>query len=144
MNTAVYRVLKMLIIQFLLISVCVLLGMGLMSLILKDYDSWGWYMPFQILLVSLLTSLASLVYVSKKELSKKEFIIRGVIHFILLLIIVYTLGYFFKWWSEWSGILIVFAIFITVYLIVFITTYMSEKKDSNKINEALKNFHDAE
>jgi hypothetical protein len=79
-----------------MITTGMLLGMGLMSLILKDYDSWGWYMPFQILLVSLLTTLATLVYVSKKELSNKEIIIRGVIHFILLLIIVYTLGYFFN------------------------------------------------
>ncbi|MCR5232188.1 MAG: DUF3021 domain-containing protein [Acholeplasmatales bacterium] len=132
------KTIKLILTQFFMIATAVLFGIGLMSLITNLHDPWPWYMPFQIILVALLTALASLVYISKNELSKKAIIIRAIIHFVILLAIVYTAGYFFKWWSEWSGILFVGAIFILVYLVVATTTYLIERKDSKKINEALK------
>lgn len=132
------RIVKMIAMQFLLITVGMLLGIGLMNVLLKDYNDLPWFFPFEILAVALSTALASLVYLSKNELSKKGMMIRQIIHFILLLVIVYSYGYLFKWWSELSGILIVGAIFLGIYAIVFIVTYRMERKDSFKINEALK------
>ena len=132
------RIVKTIAIQFLLITVGMLLGIGLMSVFTRDYDNLPWFFPFEILAVALSTALASLVYLSKNELSKKGMIVRQIIHLILLLVIVYSFGYLFKWWSEWSGILIVGVIFLGIYAIVFIATYRMERKDSNKINEALK------
>ena len=132
------RIVKMIAMQFLLITVGMLLGIGLMNLLLRDYNDLPWFFPFEILAVALSTALASLVYLSKNELSKKGMMIRQIIHFILLLVIVYSYGYLFKWWSELSGILIVGAIFLGIYAIVFIVTYRMERKDSFKINEALK------
>lgn len=132
------RIVKMIAMQFLLITVGMLLGIGLMNVLLRDYNDLPWFFPFEILAVALSTALASLVYLSKNELSKKGMMIRQIIHFILLLVIVYSFGYLFKWWSELSGILIVGAIFLGIYAIVFIVTYRMEKKDSFKINEALK------
>ena len=132
------KTIKLILTQFFIITTGVLFGIGLMSLIANWHDPWPWYMPFQIIFVSICTALASLIYLSKKELSKKAIIIRAIIHLIVLLAIVYTSGYFFKWWSELSGILFVGAIFILVYVTVAATTYIIEKKDSKKINEALK------
>ena len=132
------RIVKMIAMQFLLITVGMLLGIGLMNVLLRDYNDLPWFFPFEILAVALSTALASLVYLSKNELSKKGMMIRQIIHFILLLVIVYSYGYLFKWWSELSGIFIVGAIFLGIYAIVFIVTYRMEKKDSFKINEALK------
>ena len=132
------RIVKMIAMQFLLITVGMLLGIGLMNVFTRDYNDLPWFFPFEILAVALSTALASLVYLSKNELSKEGRMIRQIIHFILLLVIVYSFGYLFKWWSELSGILIVGAIFLGIYAIVFIVTYRMEKKDSFKINEALK------
>lgn len=132
------RIVKMIAMQFLLITVGMLLGIGLMNVLLRDYNDLPWFFPFEILAVALSTALASLVCLSKNELSKKGMMIRQIIHFILLLVIVYSYGYLFKWWSELSGILIVGAIFLGIYAIVFIVTYRMERKDSFKINEALK------
>ena len=132
------RIVKMIAMQFLLITVGMLLGIGLMNVFTRDYNVLPWFFPFEILAVALSTALASLVYLSKNELSKKGMMIRQIIHFILLLVIVYSYGYLFKWWSELSGIFIVGAIFLGIYAIVFIVTYRMERKDSFKINEALK------
>ena len=132
------RIVKMIAMQFLLITVGMLLGIGLMNVFTMDYNDLPWFFPFEILAVALSTALASLVYLSKNELSKKGMMIRQIIHLILLLVIVYSFGYLFKWWSELSGIFIVGAIFLGIYAIVFIVIYRMEKKDSFKINEALK------
>ena len=132
------RIVRMIAMQFLLITVGMLLGIGLMNVFTRDYNDLPWFFPFEILAVALSTALASLVYLSKNELSKKGMMIRQIIHFILLLVIVYSYGYLFKWWSELSGIFIVGAIFLGIYAIVFIVTYRMERKDSFKINEALK------
>ncbi len=132
------RIVKMIAMQFLLITVGMLLGIGLMNVFTRDYNNLPWFFPFEILAVALSTALASLVYLSKNELSKKGMMVRQIIHLILLLVIVYSFGYLFKWWSELSGILIVGAIFFGIYAIVFIVTYRMERKDSFKINEALK------
>ena len=132
------RIVKMIAMQFLLITVGMLLGIGLMNVFTRDYNDLPWFFPFEILAVALSTALASLVYLSKNELSKKGMMVRQIIHLILLLVIVYSFGYLFKWWSELSGILIVGAIFLGIYAIVFIVTYRMERKDSFKINEALK------
>lgn len=132
------RIVKMIAMQFLLITVGMLLGIGLMNVFTRDYNDLPWFFPFEILAVALSTALASLVYFSKNELSKKGMMIRQIIHFILLLVIVYSYGYLFKWWRELSGIFIVGAIFLGIYAIVFIVTYRMERKDSFKINEALK------
>ena len=132
------RIVKMIAMQFLLITVGMLLGIGLMNVFTRDYNDLPWFFPFEILAVALSTALASLVYLSKNELSKKGMMIRQIIHFILLLVIVYSYGYLFKWWSELRGIFIVGAIFLGIYAIVFIVTYRMERKDSFKINEALK------
>ena len=132
------RIVKMIAMQFLLITVGMLLGIGLMNVLLRDYNDLPWFFPFEILAVALSTALASLVYLSKNELSKKGMMIRQIIHFILLLVIVYSYGYLFKRWSELSGIFIVGAIFLGIYAIVSIVTYRMERKGSFKINEALK------
>ena len=132
------RIVKMIAMQFLLITVGMLLGIGLMNVFTMDYNDLPWFFPFEILAVALSTALASLVHLSKNELSIKGMMIRQIIHFILLLVIVYSYGYLFKWWSELSGIFIVGAIFLGIYAIVFIVTYRMERKDSFKINEALK------
>ena len=130
--------LRMIAIEFFLIYTAVSLGIGLMCLIFNQRFDWPWYMPFEILGISILTSLTTFIYVSKNELSKNGMIIRTILHILLLLAIVYPFGYLFKWWSNWEGAILVGAVFLFVYVLVFIITYFIAKKESNKINEALK------
>ena len=125
--------------EMLWISVILLLAIGLMKLICHDFEPWPWYLPFQIVGVSIPTSLCSMIYYNKKELNRKQFIIRAVIHLFLLLFIVLGEGYLFKWWVDLEDIIIVLIVFIFVYASVWIVTYIGDKKNSDKINKALKN-----
>ena len=134
------KAIKLVFTEFFLIYTLVSLGIALMSLISNTHFDWPWYMPFEILGVSISTSLSTLVHLSKKELSKNEVIIRNILHVVILLAIVFPFGYLFKWWSNWEGAIFVGCIFLFVYVLVFVIIYFIEKKESNKINKALKNL----
>ena len=55
------------------------------------------------------------------------------------------MGYWFSWWTQFSGIIIVLSVFIVIYVFVFLITYLTDKNESNKIYELLKNVnHDEE
>ena len=138
------KLIKSILLQFVLITTCVLFGVAFFCLITNSHNPWPWYMPFEILGIAFITSLGTLIHCSKNELSKKAYIIRSIIHFIVLLGIVIGTGYLFKWWSEIPSLLIICAIFVFVYIVVFTVMYIKEKNDSNKINEALKKLNNDE
>ena len=130
--------------QFQLITVLLLFLLGMLGFIsyLANGDiaqSFDWVFPFQVFGISIPTSLCTLVFMSKHELTKNEFIVRCVIHLVLLLVIVFGEGFLFKWWREPSGIIIVAIIFIIIYVGVWIITTMIDKKHSDSINKALHN-----
>lgn len=138
------KLMKTILLQFVLISTCILFGTGFFCLVTGSHNSWPWYMPFEVLGIALVTACGTLIHCSTKEVSKKEFIVRSVIHFIVLLGIVVGAGYLFKWWSEIPSLLIICAIFVFVYAVVFTVMYLKQKNDSNKINEALKKLDNDE
>ena len=130
--------------EFQLITVILLFLMGVMGFI--SYLNYGpettyfdWVFPFQVLGISIPTSLCSFVFVSRHELTKNEFITRCVIHLVLLLVIVFGEGFLFHWWSEPSGMITVGVIFIIIYVSVWVITTLVDKKNSDNINKALHN-----
>ena len=138
------NIFKEVVTQFQLITVFLLFLLGLLGFIsyLTNGDSattFDWVFPFQILGVSIPTSLCTLVFMSKHELTKGEFITRCVIHLILLLVIVFGEGFLFKWWREPEGMITVGVIFIIIYIAVWAITTIIDKKNSDSINKALHN-----
>ena len=136
--------LKLVVSQFQLITVILLFLLGTLGFI--SYlnngdiaDTFDCFFPFQVFGISIPTSLCSFIFVSKHELTKKEFITRCVIHLILLLAIVYGEGFLFHWWSEPSGMIIVGIIFTIIYVSVWVITTLVDKKSSDNINKALHN-----
>ena len=130
--------------EFQLITVILLFLMGIMGFISylnngPESTYFDWVFPFQVLGVSIPTSLCSFVFVSRHELSKREFLTRCVIHLILLLVIVFGEGFLFKWWREPSGMITVGIIFIIIYVSVWVITTLVDKKSSDNINKALHN-----
>lgn len=122
--------------HFLLIVVCLLGFQGILGLI--NQSTFSYLFPMQILGVSALTALCSLVYYGKYDMSRKEFIVRIIIHFILISIVVLGFGYLASWYDSIEGALGVFFVFIIVYVFVWIMSFISDKKTSDNINEALR------
>ena len=138
------NIFKEVVTQFQLITVFLLFLLGMLGFIsyLTNGDSattFDWVFPFQVFGISIPTSLCTLVFMSKHELTKNEFITRCVIHLILLLVIVFGEGFLFKWWREPEGMITVGVIFIIIYIAVWAITTIIDKKNSDSINKALHN-----
>lgn len=124
--------------QIMRITIALLACIAFMKLFTGSYEPWDWYFPFQILGVSIPTGLCSFIFYSKVELNRKQFLLRVVIHFFAIISIVLGEGYFFSWWDSPLGMLIVLLVFFCVYAAVWIATSIWDKRDSQRINAALK------
>lgn len=125
--------------QIMQITISLLACLGFMRLFVGDFDTWNWYFPFQIIGISVPTGFCTLIFCSNKELNRKQFLIRVVIHFIAVVSIVLLEGFFFSWWNNLPGMLLVLLIFACVYVSVWLASLFGDKKDSERINNALKN-----
>lgn len=83
-------------------------------------------------LIGVLSTLASEVFKKIDNLLKAT-----IIHYILMIIIIFSIGYFMKWFSFSHLLSGIFSITI-VYILIYSIIYFFEKNKINKINEKLK------
>lgn len=94
---------------------------------------------WQILAISFLTSLTSLVFCSNRTISKKEVLVRMFLQMLMVLIILVSCAFCFEWvsLSRISLLLAFVLLVIIVYLVIFSLLYFSEAKNAEKINQKL-------
>lgn len=93
---------------------------------------------------SLCADLPTLVYYSKKELTKKGWWVRTIIHMGLLEIVLLTVGYKLGMYSGIAGFILFFFIVILVNIIVRFISYMNDINTAEKINGQLKKKRSSE
>lgn len=101
-------------------------------------------LPWQILLTSAITALPSFLFYFKKEPTKKQFVARCIIHFVIIESIVMAEGALFGWYKGFLGGVILFGMILFVYLIVWIYSYFMSRSLANDINSALKRINEDE
>lgn len=134
---------KTLITHFFVITVSVLFVISLANLI----DGAKYYpasYPWMVLITGALTALPSLIFFSKKELSKNSYRIRTVINFLINGSIVMILGYLWKWYTSFGYALLVFLMYVFVYAIVCAYSYFVQYHTAQSINKALERFNSDE
>lgn len=139
--------LKFLFQQILLISFGILLGVGVEGLIytwLEENFILEWYVPFSIIITSILCSLPTLLLVDIENISKSTYYVCLILHTVLLFIIVSIMGYLFKWYTSMKGFIFIIIIFAAVYVFVGVGSYLLSKQDEAKINKVLKDYSDEE
>ncbi len=105
------------------------------------YDNILW----RIAIISLLISIINTALFSKDKLSKKEFIIRIILHYILVNVVVIGSAYIFKWINNsMSQIISLIIIILAVYVFVFLSTYQSDKQAAEKLNEKISEYNKKE
>jgi hypothetical protein len=95
-------------------------------------------------LFSLVGDLPSLVFCSTKELTKHQWIVRVIIHFILLEVILLIMA---RWLDLYStlveGILFAGIIFV-IYWVVRGITFSGDLRQANEINEKIKHLKETQ
>lgn len=94
---------------------------------------------WQLILLSVLCAVATLIFYSNHELSKRQYLIRNVVHYIAIHIIMLTGAVYFQWINSnqlWD--IVIFILIITlVYVIVNVAVFISNKTLAKQLNEQL-------
>ena len=98
---------------------------------------------WQILLVSFLDALTCLIFYSKKELTKQQYIVRMITHYVLTNIIIVGGGKLFGWLNmdKNENIIGFMALVLIIYIIIVMVTVKRDIKDSQEMNKALRHYH---
>ncbi len=134
-----------------MISFAILVGIILEGVVylIVDNDplsemSLDWYQLLSIVLTGAVCSLFSVILLCRESVSKKEYLIRVIIHCVLLYGLVVLIGKIFTWYTKLEGFLLVTIIYFLVYVFVWVSTIFLQKQDENKINKALGDIRDEE
>ena len=98
---------------------------------------------WQIIILSILCTIASFILWSKEELSKVKFIIRLVLQYIMINIVMLSGAYMFGWIDKKNNIEIVTLLILILFVYIFVwgCTYKNECKTADKLNEKIKYYN---
>ena len=131
---------KMVITHFFVITVAVLFFTTLSNTI-DGVEEYPIFFIWQVFITGIVSALPSIIFYSKKELTKRQWKLRYVIHFILIESIILTEGRIFNWYSNFLSALVIVLIVVFVYIVVFTYSYFIDFNDAQKVNSALRTFN---
>jgi len=93
-----------------------------------------------LLVMTVLADLASFVFYSRKDLSKKQMFVRYVIHLAVIIGIMLSAATYLEWvrWHEPVQIIVFVGLVVAVYTMVMIIDEYQNKKLADKLNQKLK------
>lgn len=131
---------KRIFLLFLYILACTIIASALFITFVTPNTSLTASFLWQAILLSILCSLATFIYYSNHELSKRKLLIRKTIHFITIVSIVLGGSFYFRWISidNTSSIFIMLISITVVYIIVNVAHFMNNKMVADQLNERLE------
>lgn len=137
---------KILFQQVLMISTGTLFLIGVQGLVsyLTGADFvFEWYYPFSIILLGILCSLPTTLFIFNGAL-KKHFAWNLILHFLSIWVITALIGWVFNWYSLFGQFLSLTVKYILVYIFVWTATLWILRAEDRKINQALRDIQDEE
>lgn len=134
--------LKEMLLEFLAITAGITISTTVFCTIFDYNIYFGIGLLWQIVGLSFLCTLLGIIYVSKRELTKKQMLSRQIIHMGVLLILILFLAYRWQWIDAHSVIqpIVIIIMFLGVYSMVTYVTYIRDKKVAMMLNERLQKF----
>lgn len=136
-------VIRLIITHFFIITVSVLFFVSLTNQ-LRGIQAYSAEFPWVIMLTGIIGAIPSALFFFKKEPSKNQFRLRLLIHYVVIEAIIMTEGFILKWYESFAEGLLIFAIVLLVYIIVFAYTYFVAFNTAHSINKALEDFNSDE
>lgn len=134
--------LKEMLLEFLVITAGITICTTVFCTIFYNDGYFGLELLHQIVALGFFCTLPGIVFLSKKELTKKQMLIRYAIHMCILLALILFLAYRWEWIDPRNIVhpIIITFMFLGVYSLVSFVTYMREKKVAMELNEKLQNY----
>lgn len=134
--------LKEMLLEFLLITAGITMCTTVFCTVFYQHFYFGIELLWQVVALSFFCTLPGLVYVSKRELTKKQMLTRQIIHVCVLLALLLFFAYYWEWLTPQSIVqpIIFVFMFAFVYTIVCYFAYKHDKKVAKMLNERLPKF----
>ena len=130
--------------MFCVISSCVLIVTALFTTILFPTDRISPNVLWQMVFVSALCTASTLLYPWERKMKKTEFLIRVVIHYILINAIVLGFGSRFNWYqpAHFKSTLYMLIAIAVIFAAVSVISWSLSAKDAKKMNERLEQYQE--
>lgn len=139
---------KVIIGQTMMVSFMVLCAVSIYGLfVMRKYEwAFDWYIPGSIVVSSFACSAVTclLLYNDGYARSRLSFVVRTILHFILLYGIIMAFGHMCYWYRSLRGGIIVSIIYVVVYFGAWIGTSIMFRHDEKVISDALESVRDKE
>lgn len=134
--------LKRILRDFFTICSCILIGASVFIPAFLKEASINASLLWQIIVVSLTTSILSIVYCSRRELSKRVYLIRSAVHYVLVNLVLFLSVYFFDWFKlgKTSTIIAFVVLVLLVYILVHISIYFIDNIKAKNLNKMLDEY----
>ena len=143
MKDKIKDILRLAVSHFFIITVCVMFVVSAANLLFyKDFNySIDGTFPWVMMLTGLLGALPTLLYYFPKEPTRKQFYIRVALHYLLINAVILGEGRLLGWFSTVPQMLIIAAMILAVYGLVWLFSSIAEKTQADNINKALQRFN---
>ena len=144
MKDKIKDILRLAVSHFFIITVCVMFVVSAANLLFyKDFNySIDGTFPWVMMLTGLLGALPTLLYYFPKEPTRKQFYIRVALHYLLINAVILGEGRLLGWFSTVPQMLIIAAMILAVYGLVWLFSIIAEKTLADNINKALQRFNE--
>lgn len=132
---------KMVVSHFFVITVCVTAAIGIPNAFIPDHKGYPTDFPLNILLIGATSALPSFLFYFKKEPTRRQFILRVILHFCCIMAVILGEGRLLGWYSSITEMFYIAACVIVVYLAVWIITTRASQNVADNINSALKTIN---
>lgn len=127
---------------FAMITTCVLTAVGVITTVISPVEKIESYTCWQILVVSFLCAVSTLVYPWDRVMKKGEFYLRGFLHYLMINAIVLGAGQWFGWYdvSNPFSVLVMVIIIAIIFVVVSAISWKKSKADADAMNERLLEY----
>ncbi|WP_304508075.1 DUF3021 domain-containing protein [Anaerotignum sp.] len=134
------ELLKKMIDSFFMITTGVVISMYVFCLIFNPDVKFTLVDIGRIIVMAVVSDLPFLIFLCRRELDKKQMLIRNIIHFIVLSAILLYFAFLWDWVNPRDGkeITVFLVSVLLVYAAVFLTNRYRDRKLSDKLNDRLK------
>jgi len=132
-----------------IIMAAMIAGLGMQETLLHFFKGISmiempWYIPLSVVLAAFSCAFPSAFINDMDHLTKKQVNGRIFLHFVCLMLVVTICGYIFGWYSTGLEYAVILAVFLIIYISVWLISWWLGKRDEESINQALKGIQDKE
>lgn len=127
---------------FAVITCCVVAAVAVFTTVIFPAEMISPYITWQILLVSFLCAVSTLIYPWDRGFKKSEFKLRIALHYIIINIIVLGFGHLFDWYAtdNMLNIIVMVIMIAVIFAVVSVVSWKKSEQDAKVMNENLQKY----